>query len=490
MAGPGITPEKVYRSEELALKIERVRDETNDKVRDAELAEIGGLDELMGPRDNIKRVIKFYEAFISTDRDVTSGIALLKKDVHYEGTPSLGILDNNMFVERMEKVLGSMNRLCAYEQVDIVRDFVKQHRPFIHENIKTCENAFFHSLRRHAPGFEAPHASKFARFLAEHTDRRRFLDRYVEVFYERFRFRSSETRFGDIVARIAGYQSLFSEIERTCDTLLGPDNAENGTRDITEMILADTKQKVSSMLMVMEKRSRPEDIVFLLALAPILTPPRNKFEPMFGRFHDLKEECYKMFNNLIATLYERIGSATAPNKFCDTEPFVLHANTIVRAISRDEDLGLMFTDRCPLIASKSVKDLEVELGIKCYEKVVDVSRSITGIRRSTFLINNLYVMQNFLEEYGGKKLHDLITECRDEIVQVWKKECEKRSGADITGFLNTNIEVQKRYFLPGDIRVGVVAGVTDVVRSAVENSVYSGTAASMLDSLSEIFSGR
>lgn len=490
MAEPGITPEKVYRCEELALRIERVRDDTNDKVRDAQLAEMGGLDELMAPRDNIKRAIEFYKVFISTDRDVASGIALLRRDVHYEGTPSLGILDSSMLVERMEEVLGSMSRLRAYERVDIVRDFTKQHRPFIDMNIKTCENAFFHSLRRHAPGFEAPHAPKFARFLVEHTDRKRFLDRYVGVFYERFRFRSSETKFGDVVARIAGHQSLFSEVDRTCGALLGPDDAENAARGIIEMILADTKQKVSSMLMVMEKRGRPEDIAFLLALAPILAPPLNKFEPMFGRFRDLKEECYKMFNNLIASLYERIGSATAPNKFCDTEPFVLHANTIVKAIRRSEGLGLSFMDRCPLIASKSVKDLEVELGSKCYEKVMGVSGSIAGIRRSTFLINNLYVMQNFMEEHGGRKLRDLIAECESEIVQVWRKECEKRRGADITGFLNTNIEVQKRYFLPDDVRTGVVAGVTDVVRSAVEGSVYSGNVADMLEGLSQIFSGR
>eukprot|EP00866_Antonospora_locustae_P000328 jgi/Antlo1/328/1654 len=490
MAEPGITPEKVYRCEELALKIERVRNETNDEVRDAQLANIDSLDELMRPRDNIKRAIEFYEIFISTDRDVASGIDHLKKDTHYNGIPSLGHLDSSMFVERMVDVLCSMSRLRAYERVDIVRDFEKQHRPFIDMNIKICENAFFHSLRRYAPGFEAPHAPKFAKFLAECWDRKRFLDRYVEVFYERFRFRSSETRFGDVVARIAGHQSLFSEIERTCSALLGPVDADNATRSITEILLADTKQKVSSMLMVIEKRGRPEDVAFLLALAPIFAPPLNKFEPMFGRFRDLKEECCKMFNNLIAALYERIGSTTAPNKFCDTESFVIHTNTIVKAVRRNESLGLTFMDRCPLIASKSVRDLEVELGSKCYEKVVNVSRSITGIRRSTFMINNLYVIQNFLEEHGGEKLHDMIAECSKEIVQVWRKECEKRRGTNITGFLNTNIEVQKRYFLPDDVRAEVVEGVVDVVRSAVENSVYSITAADMFEGLSQIFSGR
>ena len=327
-------------------------------------------------------------------------------------------------------------------------------------------------------------------FQDNNRDRKEFFNRYSETVYSRFKFRTYESKFEEVLEKISGTKNLFVELDRTNNALLGKGDAENITKVVAEILIVDIKEKISSALMNINKRNKPEDIAFIVALSSFFVAPQNKFEPVFKHLADLKEECFKLSTNLFATLYEAIGFTTAPNKFCDAEPFVIQAGTILKAISKDRSFGRELLKRCTLVSSDTVDGLNCELGSKCYQKIEDVLKKITGVRRSIFLINNLYVLKDFLKEHNKKRLSDWIAESQVEVVEVWQRECSRRRGTDITSFLDTNIEVQKRYILPADIRESLVEMLSGMIKDVLEGSKYTGSKEKLLDNLSQLFTGK
>lgn len=485
-----ITLEKINECEKIALKIERLQETINKKIGDTPSTAMASLDKLTEPKESINRIIKFYETLIMADKQISDGISKIKHSL-VEGRDDwrLDVLASSGFVEDLDCVLENMQRVNMYSKAEVVRDFTRTHKPYVDKSLKMCEDSFFSSLRRNAPGYEAS-APKFCRLLIKSLDPKTFFTRYADVFYEKFKFRMLETKFAEVLKKTHGIQSLFLEIEKTNDMILAKDQAENMTRVIAEMLMADIKQSLSTVLMNVDRRSNPEDIAFIVALLNTLAVPQNKFEPVFRHLDDLREECLKLANNLLVALYQQIGFTTEPNKYCDAETFVPQTSTILTALKKDKECAAEIMRRCSIVSSTTVEDLVVELCTKCYRKIEQISKDMTGVKKSIYMINNLFVLKSLVDECDSKSLADAVTKNHKDIVGVWERECGIRKGSDITNFIDMNVDAQKRYFLPPDVRKGVVSDVSRVIKNVLESSTYSGSKESLEGELAHLFSGK
>lgn len=485
-----ISFEKVNECEKLAFKMELVQKSINEKVRSAPLDTMSKLNAFIEPQNSIKKVIDFYKIFIAVEKAVKTNRAFLESEVPQEKEFNhIKLLKNKEFLGKMETILTSIKKVYFYNKVLIVSEFLRSHEAFIEKNLHMCENSFLHSLRKDLPSYEEL-GIEFCRFLIRNRDRKSFFDKYAKAFYDKFRFRSFESRLDEVLEKAFATEGLFEEIDRTNNALLEKEDAENMTRIITEMLMADRKSKVSEVLMNLSKRNKPEDIAFIIALSSFFRIPQNKLGSVFRHLEDLRSECLKLANNLLITLYEKIGLTTTANKFCDTEPFVIQANTILRGMIKNKGFATEIIMRCDFVSSKTVEELCDEFGTKCYEKIEEILVTVTGVRRHIYLINNFYVLQNFLKEYNNRRLSDYITEAKREILDVWRRECDKRKGLDVTSFLDTNLEIQKRYFLPSDIRQELMEHLSGIIADMVESSIYNGSKKAALEQLSQLFSGK
>ena len=485
-----LSPEKIHVCESLAARIERLQEKINARIREMPVSVMDNLDPFVEPRKFAEGAIVFYETLISASETVSSKLEAIRSSISGdEEVKHLASLQKSGFVEHMGAIQECMRALEMYSGFFVVEDFARIHRAQISSRLRMCEESFFYSLRKHAPKC-AQEAPVFARFLAESMEKRDFVQRYIDTFYQKFMFKDFEIKGAAILGKVSGMHSTFLEIERTNTGLLGPEMAEDITKMVTEMLMADAKQKTAATLMNVDKRNNPDDIAFVAELYSVLGVPEDRFGPVFSHLSDIKDECLKLASNLLVTLYEAIDLATAPNKFCDAEAFTVSAGRILTAIKRYEEFGRAFVASCPITSSMTCEELLTEVGTKCYSKVVEVSRTISGVRRCIFLINNIYIIQKFLNERDGRDLSEQIRRNQTEIVSVWRRECDVRRGTDITSFLNSNIDIQKRYYLPDPIRGSVKGGVQQIVEESLALSTYKGSIRQLREELQHLFLGR
>lgn len=452
-----------------AAKITTIQSNINNKISQTPLESLSHLENFTSHK-NFTDLIEFYKNILEIDDSLRKTNFKLKSKVY-----SVGHIQENKIVEKIEVFWETLSKLDQYDGILVAEDLKNTYLMDFKTNLDALKMSFFHSLKKFAPEMENG-VKPLAIFIRKNLNRLEFEEEYVKTFFNKFKM-SEEPKTNEVIEKINDWK--IPKIKRSTLEIFG-DDSEPLVKVIEGLLLVDAKIKVSKMLLNIEKKNKPDDIVVCIAIYEGTSKIKG--------FSELVEEIIKLSSNLLLTLYSKIGVAQAPNKYCDAESFVASAAVICKGTQKN----VSFTNDVRKISDFIEKGcgLGVILGSKLYNKIHELAQSLNGIKKCVYLINNLFLISSFYEFHENSLIRSECADQCDALCGVWETELNKRSNRDLTSFIDTNLLVQKSYLLPDGYRNDAVKRISSLIEKFSANNLYSNKKEVLKEYLDNLFTGR
>lgn len=478
-----INQESFNNTEKLGKQLEDSLKEIKNKLGEAPLGVLERVDTFENERLKIDEIIDFYQKVIEANEIFDRNTKFLESNFLTNKNYSLDFLKEKNFLSSLSLLIEKKREINCYEEINLVKDMLIRIVPVIENHLNILENSFFKIFVEKIPDYDE-NLKEFSFFLQKNTNKKTFLEKYTNSICNKFRLGNVYRKRSEELDKIAYLDTLFNKITQLNSELLFSEDINPINQTITKLLVADAKSNLSDSLMKVEKRNKPDDIIFLLGLISIFHEKKS-----YEDFSDIKEECYKMINNVFVGLLGEIGLTTRPNKFCMTESFIKNCKLIVDTFDKNEELSTDIINKVQIIKSKENQELKTELGKKCFTKLINLSDYLEEMNKKIYLINNLIVLKEFLSDFGRNNLNELIKENTEDMKKIWKNELKKREGRNVTDFLDSNLQVLKKYTLPPHIRSEVIGSFKESVFDSIKSSSYRNKIDYLEKELDEAFIG-
>lgn len=479
-----INKDSLRNSEKLGKELEKCIKNIKKQLQNIPLNVVHEVDSFEVEREKIDEIINFYHKIMEVNEIFEKQMKFLESNFISTENYQLVFIKKSNFLNSLILLIEKRNEIRFYDEINMVNELIDKISPVIHKYIETIRRSFFYSLDNHLPEFEE-YSDEVSLFLQKNIGKKKFIEEYTKLICEKFKFGNIYRKKGEQIDKIAYFDVLADKIKNTNSFLLHPEDVNPINQTILKFLIADGKSSISDTLLKLEKRQKIEDVVFLMGLISIFHQKKNYVE-----FTDLKEECFKMINNLLVNLLSEIGLAAKPNKFCETEKFIKHSKVIVNTFDKNEDLTCEILKKVETIRSNNNSELKEELGKKCFTKVVNLSDTLEGMNKRIYLLNNYDSIKELIEKFGKNDLHELVLENKDEIINIWRNELKKRERRDVTEFIDSNLQVLKKYTLPGFLRNDIINAFKESIFEIIKNSSYRNRTDKIEKELDEAFMGR
>lgn len=439
----------------------------NKYIQESPLSIIESFKIYTEPQKNIEALIKFYKLFLEVIRNNESHLKNLQHLNFYEGELKA--------IHSFYEIRNELDKLNGYNDIKVVKRYIDK----IKEKSNITQPIFNSFFKYFGKDVTDKDLHPFSKFL-EVYDEKPFIAKYCKVLFFKFS-KKNEKDPEKILENIKNINNMFKEIETYNKKYLNEKNSEIVGQQIKQMVMIEMRDNLSSSLLVFENKFQ---FINLVLACDFFIQLQNK--ELQGKFSEFDDGILKVINNLFIKFIQKVNSIKEPNGLYEVEEFIYHLYRVIKLFEHKElhKMFFLYPD------FKNNSQMKAYLGNLCIEKIFDLAVSLKGIQKNVYLLNNLHLIQFFYREYKGKKTIEYIEEKIDEIVKTWEVECDNKKGKDPTRFLDVNLDIQGKYYLPEDIKEILIREITKIVEKLTKQNRYRNGEQTLNLKLKKLFSGK
>lgn len=458
---------------EITRKVENNIKEINKTIKYAPTDIINSFIKYTEPQKNISEIINFYKTVIECTEKINEEMKRI--DALEDNTDQNQIIAINAHYN----IKDELRKLENYSDLNAIARLKEKTNKKIYNIVETLFTAFFKGFEK---GRDTKDLKIISRFLLE-NDETSYLLKYVKIMFHKYSIKKDERDSAKVLDHLKNLKKTYGEIHRINVIYMDDAKTEILDKQIQQMLLIEYKDIISKILMDLENKYKDKNIVD--ACNWYLAVKDKEIASLFGEFD---EEILKDIYNLQIKFLNNIDAIPKPNKKLLNEDFVYNLFRIFN-LFENEELHAFFDLYRSELDYKNYDEMKAVLSGTALDKIFNLSAKLKGIQKNVYLLNNIYLMINYCKEYQGKKLVEYISRYCDEIVKMWKDECDKRKG-DITQFLDVNFEIQKDYYLPEEIRTVVLEGIERIVLGMMERCTYKNGKEMLEMKMHQLYKGK
>lgn len=455
----------------ISIKIDNNIDQINRKFAEIPSEIVETFKRYTDPQKNIEELISFYRTIIRCIENIR------KLEPGIVDSDETGIDQYITSIDCYNRIEIELDGLKSYSDVSIVKKLQVQTRKTLEKALEPVFDVFFkHFMRKDVNDLRI-----LSRFLIV-NDETRFIQKYCKVLLHQHCVGQSKKECKVVLEKLRDIKTTFDKIGETNEIFLDDKNAEVVYNQLHQMILIDLKEAVSKILLDLENKFKIMNVVEACQFYIHLQEPVVR-----DYFKEFNIEILKVINNLFITLVNEINRIKKPNKKVLHESFVYALYKLLE-VFKDKKLHLIFIELHDTFEFRNYPHMKIRFGQIACERVIELSAEFKGIQKNVYLLNNFCLIQFYCQEYLDIKITDYIIKFSDEIVKMWNKECEKKRGTDLTRFLDVNLEVQKQYYLPDELREGIIPRIRMIIDDVLKESTYKNNKGTIKQRVTSLFS--
>lgn len=381
---------------------------------------------LIHPRRNIDKIVRMYELFwdnhlrLKEKREKLESCDVFRKDYfEIDELEKIGILSILKEISECFEVLEN------HDQIKIIKQLIEQEKALFNEALKLISRSVIHALER-LPNV-VNNLQQYSNFLVKYSEDNEFIKEYSQVCKNRLGFVSCKENPPMILQQTKNLTKQFNMIKSLNNKLLGIKKARAVNEGLIKLLVLDLKVIISEILLKVEKKESPYDIIFLYQLYHRLKHSDGELVEEIEDLFVFKDGILKLIFNCFIQFFGLLNILEKPRADCKAEKLIVELGKILHVFETDKEFLRMWTSRFgSSFGIYNEKELPVNFSEKCILKVFELSDSLEIIEKSVYLINNIYSLKDYLHKISGL-----------EVKEQLYKNCEI-----ILGFIKIDIESQ------------------------------------------------
>ncbi|KAF5141241.1 ubiquitin-protein ligase [Vairimorpha ceranae] len=429
------------------------------------------------PKTSLDSLSEFYEIFIKCDDKLQQ---IREKDIKIQDIEQ--IIENLNVCNDLYNIIEDLKN---FEKVVIVQKLLRDTNQTLEPMMNKIEVIFFQNLGRNL--HDTVNMNKVALFLIEKRDTKTFLGRYSNELYSKVNFDDIKFNKKMLLQQTGNIDRYIYDLNVYNKKILGETTGSGINLGLNKILIINLTKIIGDILQVIEREEKLEDVPFLMTLNNHLKhTEENKIKEIESLFV-FKDPINKIICNIFLAYTSNVDRLDAPNKFCDVEILAINLRRALDSLNSYKILTKIFLNTYgPLFKIKTLTECNDYFTKRLVCKILKFSEPMPNLKKFIYLINNLYTLQNYISE----DLKSKIGTCSDNLVKTFNEELQKRNQAKLTSFIDLNISAFKSYYLPDDIRIGVVSLLKKSIWEEIGKKGYEGDLESLNSTINEMFIGK
>lgn len=479
---------KLQKCSRLSEKINKQAKKLEDRVSKAPLSAMDSLKPFIQPKNNIEQILNFYDEYEESTKKIDLERKIVQESLGGKFKHrKLRLLADNDVIGHVNIILSEIKVLEAYQKIKIVKDYLDEANQFAFMVIEAIKRSFFKALEN-IPDYD-PELRKFANFLIPLQKDIDFLAKYTNIIYSKLCFNEIGTNYKLLITRTLNLSSYFYNIFEMNNNILGQEQAQSINEGVTKMLIINVKSTISDVLMVSEKDENPDSIPYLILLSNNLR--HTEGEVIVKDLEELfvfKKEINKIISNCLMAYFESLDDLNKPNKRFEAEKLVLTIKSILNSFNDYEGIAKCYLATYgAFFGIKNLEELNTSFSTRVLDKIFTLADSLSGIQRSVYVINNVDIIKTFLATYEDTGLEEIISLNAEKILSIWANESRKRNEKDVSEFIDANVEAQKTYTLPENVRYPLVQELKTIIGDLLVDKTYANDISELYRSIDSLF---
>ncbi|EQB61696.1 ubiquitin-protein ligase [Vairimorpha apis BRL 01] len=380
------------------------------------------------PKTNIDLLLNFYNIF-------------LKISKFFETEMNIDNCFENKILDKGKNLLEMKNKLENFEKIMIVKILLQEINSLLQNlNIKV-EQIFFKNLILEKDKLKE--MNELFLFLENFTETKNLLKKISSTIYQRSNFDFIKNDKNLLLEKIKSLEDNLSFINFYTIKLLGDKNGNS-----INLVIAD-------ILLIIENEEKLENIPFLIELNYHLKHNDEKKIKEIEELYVYKDQIYKLMCNIFLTFVDNIQKISKSNDFCDVEKISIDLKIAMDKMSEYSQISKIFIKNYgPFFKTQTLNDFFLKMCSSLIKKLFEISEDLPSLKKSIYLINNLYIFQYYnVENIDVKKF---IEENINNITNTFQNELKDRSSDRLSKFIDSNLSSLKSYYLSDEIKEKIV----------------------------------
>ncbi|EQB61688.1 ubiquitin-protein ligase [Vairimorpha apis BRL 01] len=221
---------------------------------------------------------------------------------------------------------------------------------------------------------------------------------------------------------------------------------------------------IADILLIIENEEKLENIPFLIELN-----------------HHLKHNDEKKLRKL--------KNYIKSNDFCDVEKISIDLKIAMDKMSEYSQISKIFIKNYgPFFKTQTLNDFFLKMCSSLIKKLFEISEDLPSLKKSIYLINNLYIFQYYnVENIDVKKF---IEENINNITNTFQNELKDRSSDRLSKFIDSNLSSLKSYYLSDEIKEKIVPKLKKMIWEEIGKKGYEGNQNDLNERINCLFIGK
>lgn len=466
----------------------------NETISAAPISILESFEKYTDPQLNVQEINRFYRLFIEViEQNNTHKISHDIKKNYIES------MNNYYFVKT------SLARLNEYIEIKIVKRYIEKTKKAISPVLESLTDLFYKSFNEYlyedseknsSNGLASErsgsnldkHKSLIVKFdelvevahFLEHENEKMFIEQFCKTLIDKYKCKQN----AEFIEHLKALNDDFVKIQVLCKGMLNEKNSENVNIEVKQLIVVDAKSILSRILLNYENKYKQENLYSCTKLYLYL----NKSE-VKRYFLEFNENILKVIHNLLLTFLSKIDEVRKPKKDVKNEETIVLFFKTIKCFENDCFLEFFEKYRSGM-EFKNYEQLKTFSGEILTDKIFELSKTLKGIQRNVYLLNNLYLLQFFYKVHKETPMVEFIEVHSNEIIQIWESEIRKRKESEFTKFLDVNLEIQSDYYLPETIRTNIVDKIRECVLDVCKEKTYKKGENVLRLKINDLFTGK
>lgn len=437
------------------------------------------------PKTNIDLLLNFYNIFLSSYNNFEKINSEISK--FFETEMNIDNCFENKILDKGKNLLEMKNKLENFEKIMIVKTLLQEINSLLQNlNIKV-EQIFFKNLILEKDKLKE--MNELFLFLENFTETKNLLKKISSTIYQRSNFDFIKNDKNLLLEKIKSLEDNLSFINFYTIKLLGDKNGNSINLGLNKILVINMKKVIADILLIIENEEKLENIPFLIELNYHLKHNDEKKIKEIEELYVYKDQIYKLMCNIFLTFVDNIQKISKSNDFCDVEKISIDLKIAMDKMSEYSQISKIFINNYgPFFKTQTLNDFFLKMCSSLIKKLFEISEDLPSLKKSIYLINNLYIFQYYnVENIDVKKF---IEENINNITNTFQNELKDRSSDRLSKFIDSNLSSLKSYYLSDEIKEKIVPKLKKMIWEEIGKKGYEGNQNDLNERINCLFIGK
>lgn len=468
--------------EKLSKNINRFADDLLQLLKAKDSSVLDEVREYVGPRRNALKVLNFYEFYLDNSKKFSEANEKIENSKIDNTTATIKDLEKIQMLDLLKTQTTIINGFEEYSGIEIVDKLVIKQKKTLEKNLETVKCVVIESLRRLPKVVDK--IDVYSRFLLANYDKKSYLKEYTDVFVSRMSFLAIKGNENAILQQTKSLTNTFNMLKELNKRILGRETSRVVNDGVIKILVLDLRNTLSQYLLEIDKEQSPSKIPFLIQLYTRLKHTDGSMVEEIEYLFKLKPEIMKIVFNCFIRFFGNLDLLEEPSKTLRAEEITETLAEILKQFSLNRFAKKEWVQTFGgSFGIHNVSEINQNFCDKCLHKITKISEQLDPKLRPIYIINNLNALQEYINEFSGMEIKQMIYKNCEIITGFLIVELESKTPTESYNYLLTELQKAKNLWLPEEERNHVSEKIKKIIEDGISKKTIVGNPHELIDAM-------